>query len=316
VSDAEDRVRALQLELAAFRQTRNWLAAVGTARKLTELEPEDGESWFWLARGLEMTLDLSGALAAYERALTQDFTDSEIREAAEIGLVRVREPVEAAERGQAEREEALRRREEALRAISELVSFRAAMDAAGRAREHGHVEIYVAAASRAVELADSDERRAMALTSQGAALRRAGQVGQAIAALEEAVAIDPSPDTNHRAFTALVAALKEDRQFRRAVPHVERVLALHPEDPYMLWAAVGLFTSIYEESGQASARAQAEEYAERAAKVAPEGRAAGRSLEALARVLEHLGETERAAGVRALLDVLSEPGPRSGRIPF
>src|SRR5919109_3194503 len=49
----ESRASALRQELASLRRSRHWLAAVEVARELTDLEPEDGDSWFWLARARE-----------------------------------------------------------------------------------------------------------------------------------------------------------------------------------------------------------------------------------------------------------------------
>jgi tetratricopeptide (TPR) repeat protein len=132
-------------------------------------------------------LDLPGALAAYEEALAHDFDEEGLREAAEVGLQRVRAPVDEAERERAAKEHARRQREEALRTVAELSSFSAAIDAAARARDGSDIEIYVAAATRALELADDYDKRVIALTSQGAALRRAGQLKEAIEVLEEAV---------------------------------------------------------------------------------------------------------------------------------
>lgn len=71
----ESRASALRQELASLRRNRHWLAAVEVARELTELEPEDGDNRFWLARALENMLDLPGAVAAYEEALAHEFDE-------------------------------------------------------------------------------------------------------------------------------------------------------------------------------------------------------------------------------------------------
>src|SRR6266545_6568323 len=158
---------------------RDWAGALDLARQLAALEPEDGEHWFWVARALEETRDPPGAFAAYQEALNRRLGDEEIRSAAEVGRERVKGPVAEAERRRTEKDAARARREEALRTIAELSSFNAAIDTATRARD-GDLEIALAAAARALELAADDrDERVIALTVEGATLRRAGRVSDA-----------------------------------------------------------------------------------------------------------------------------------------
>ena len=74
----ESRGEALKHELASLRRSRHWPDALEVALELTEVEPENGDNWFWLARAREKLLDLPGALAAYEESTRRVFALADV----------------------------------------------------------------------------------------------------------------------------------------------------------------------------------------------------------------------------------------------
>jgi tetratricopeptide (TPR) repeat protein len=299
-------------DMRAAMRRRDWPEVGRIARRLTLIDPLEGEHWFWVGRSHEETREFEAALAAYDRALELPFSDSELRADTEVVRSRVEGLVAAEATRRSEAEAERERRAAAVVAASELPTTDAAIEAARRAREAGEEEIALAAAARGVELAiPGSKQRITALTVQGATLRRFDRVHEALPVLREAVALSPSPEENAPAHTALVAALRELRRYREAVPLAEAVLEASPEDSYMLWAAVALFIALWSEGGDPRARARAEAYAERAARIAPDDRQARRQLEALERLLRADGRTEEADRIRALLAVLPDAAQAS-----
>jgi predicted Zn-dependent protease len=136
-------------------------------------------------------------------------------------------------------------------------SFAAAHRRAIGLREAAKGEVAVIWHERAVELADTDVERAVALASWASTMRGLRLFREAREKAESAVAADPSPRSNLAGHAALIATLVDIGTLAEAGRRADALLRVHPRDPVALATAGRAFRELGKQTNDESLRRKA-----------------------------------------------------------